>query len=91
MSKWAGPEEPGKDANFTFTNDLDRLSIVLVIDSIRIFWNPEGLTGISILYTNMTKSHAWVPTGKAEQPIRSAWEDSLGYPIFRNCNRLKRS
>ena len=84
MSKWAGPEEPGKDANFTFTNDLDRLNMGLVIDNIRVFWDPEGLTGISILYTNMTRAKHGSLQGKQNKQFALRGKTVLGAQFVEN-------
>ena len=66
MSKWAGPPQPGSDNNFKFTNDLDRLSNGLLIDNIRIFYTPQGITGLTILYTNMTRARHGQPDGDSK-------------------------
>lgn len=57
MSSWAGLSRPNKadDTQFVYTNDLDKLTPGLVIDSIRIYYDATGIKAIQEFYTNRTR------------------------------------
>ena len=41
---------------FVFKNDLDKLTTGLIVDTIRIYYNGNGFTGLLLLYTNRTRT-----------------------------------
>ena len=58
MSTWAGPSSPSVASNstFVFKNDLDKLTTGLIIDTIRIYYDRNGFTGLLLLCTNKTRT-----------------------------------
>jgi hypothetical protein len=87
MSKWAGPSKPGQGIRFAFTNDLDRLTNGLLINSIRVYYEKLGVTGIAIGYTNGTIfKHGNVKANEhKEYPIRG--RSVLSIQIARNVSQ----